>query len=170
MKRSIIIHTLLLTIICIPLSSQVSENHIGIRGGIHSGVYYQNLSGIGTAEIAFFAMLSANKNSVRATIMKIVYETSLSEVNDNLFFTWGYGGHVGFALTDYTYFMGDRYQFSHERYRMLGGIDGWAGLEYRFIQVPMTIGVNVKPYLEIMTPGFFTLQPGDIGISIAYRF
>ena len=102
--------------------------------------------------------------------MRIVYETSLSEVSDNLFFTWGYGGHVGFTVTDYAYFMGERYEFAHERFRLLGGIDGWAGLEYRFIQVPMTVGVNVKPYLELMTPGFFTLQPGDIGISVAYRF
>jgi len=170
MKRSLVLITLLLILTYIPLSSQISENHIGIRGGLTSGIYYQNLVREGTAEISFFAMLSVNPNSVRATFMKIVYETNLSEVSDNLVFTWGYGGHIGFAVTDYAYFMGEKYQFAHEKFRPLAGIDGWAGLEYRFTSAPLAVGVNVKPYLEIMTPGFFTLQPGDIGISFAYRF
>ncbi|TFH33360.1 MAG: hypothetical protein E4G95_09720, partial [Bacteroidia bacterium] len=87
MKRSLVLITLLLILTYIPLSSQISENHIGIRGGLNSGIYYQNLVREGTAEISFFAMLSVNRNSVRSTFMKIVYETNLSEVSDNLVFT-----------------------------------------------------------------------------------
>lgn len=153
-----------------PLSSQVTENHIGFRGGMHSGIYYQNLVSAGTAEISFFAMLSANRNTVRVTVMKIVYETSLSEIADNLYFTWGYGGHAGFSVTDNAYFLGQEYQFEHERFRPLAGIDGWGGLEYRFTDIPMTIGLNAKPFLEIMVPGFLNIQPGDVGLSFAYRF
>lgn len=170
MRRTRTIITGLMMLMCIPLYSQVTENHIGFRGGIHSGIYYQNLSSAGTAEMSFFAMLSANRNSVRISVMKIVYETSLSEIADNLYFTWGYGGHAGFAVTDYTYFLGKRYQFEHERFRPLAGIDGWAGLEYRFIAIPMTLGINAKPFLELMVPGFLNIQPGDVGLSVAYRF
>lgn len=154
----------------IPVSAQISENHIGVRGGIHSGVYYQNLKNAGTAEIAFFTMLSANSNSVRVTAMKIVYETSLSEIADNFYLTWGYGAHLGFSVDDHTYFLGKRYQFPSERFRPLAGIDGWGGLEYRFISIPMTIGLNAKPFLEIMVPGFLNIQPWDIGLSVAYIF
>lgn len=151
-------------------SAQYSESHIGIRGGINGGIYYQNLMSAGTAETAFFAMLSVNKNSVRATIMKLTYETSLSEITENLFFIWGYGGHAGFSVTDHTYFFGRKYMFEYERFRPLAGIDAWTGVEYRFTGIPMAIGLNIKPQLEIMVPGFINFQIGDIGLSFAYTF
>ena len=170
MRRFAIILTGLLLTLSMPLSAQVTENQIGFRGGLNSGVYFQNLLSTGTAEVSFFAMLSANRNTVRVTVMKIVYETSLSEIADNLYFTWGYGGHAGFKVTDHTYFLGQEYQFQHESLRPLVGIDGWGGLEYRFMGVPLTIGLNVKPFLEIMVPGFINIQPVDVGLSFAYRF
>lgn len=160
----------MLTLIGEPLSAQVGENHIGFRGGIHSGVYFQNLVTAGNAERSFYALLSANSNSARITVMRITYETSLSEIADNLFFTWGYGGHIGFTLTDHTYFLGNKFQFEYERFRPVIGMDGWGGLEYRFIGLPMTVGLNVKPFFEIMVPGFISIRPGDVGLSFAYRF
>lgn len=168
LKKPVI--AVLFLLLTIPVLSQVTENHIGFRSGMNSGVYYQSISGAGTAEVSFYALLTADQNSVRLTVMKIVYETSLSEIADNLFLTWGYGGHAGFAVTDYTYFLGRRYQFDRESFRPLAGIDGWGGLEYRFTGIPMAIGLNVKPYMEIMVPGFIRIQPGDVGLSVAYRF
>ncbi|MEZ4999254.1 MAG: hypothetical protein R2727_00700 [Bacteroidales bacterium] len=159
-----------MVLISLPAISQVRENHIGFRSGMHSGIYYQSLTGAGTAEVSFYAMLSADQNSVRLTVMKIVYETSLSEIADNLYLTWGYGGHAGFSVADYTYFLGKKYQFDRESFRPLAGIDGWGGIEYRFTAIPMAIGLNVKPYMEIMVPGFIRIQPGDVGLSVAYRF
>ncbi len=154
----------------VSLSAQVGESHIGFRGGIHSGIYYQNLVTAGNAEKSFYALLSANNGSARITLMRITYETSLSEIADNLFFTWGYGGHIGFSVTDHTYFLGEKFLFEYERFRPLIGMDGWCGLEYRFIDIPMTVGFNIKPFFEIMVPGFLNIKPGDVGISFAYRF
>lgn len=166
--KLLIVGILILTVTSV--SAQISENHIGFRGGIHSGIYYQNLVSAGTAEISFFAMLSANSSSVRVTAMRLVYETSLSEISDNLFFTWGYGAHIGFSVADHTYFLGRRYQFPNESFKPLIGVDGWGGLEYRFIEIPLTVGLNAKPFLELMVPGFINIQPGDIGLSFAYIF
>jgi len=153
-----------------PVKAQFSENHIGGRGGMYGGVYYQNITSAGTAETSFFAMISANRESVRATVLKLTYETNLSEIADNLFFVWGYGGHAGFAVTDYTYFLGRKYQFEYSRFRPLIGVDGWAGLEYRFLTVPLSLGLNIKPYIELMFPGFISIVPGDVGLSFAYTF
>lgn len=150
--------------------AQYSENHIGIRGGMHGGIYYQNLISSGTAETSFFAMISANRESLRATILRLTYETSLGEIADNLFFVWGYGGHAGFSVTDNTYSLGRKYQFEYTRFRPLIGIDGWAGLEFRFRTLPLTIGLNLKPYMELMFPGFINIVPGDVGLSFAYSF
>ncbi len=153
-----------------PANAQFSENHIGARGGMYGGIYYQNIISAGTAETSFFAMISANRESVRATVLKLTYETSLSEIADNLFFVWGYGGHAGFAVTDNTYFLGRKYQFEYSRFRPLIGVDGWAGLEYRFLTVPLSLGLNLKPYFELMFPGFIRIVPGDVGLSFAYTF
>ena len=160
----------LMLLVSLNASAQYSENHIGVRGGINGGIYFQNLIEAGTAERAFFAMISADQNSVRATIMRLTYETSLSEIADNLFFTFGYGGHMGFSVTDYTYFLGRKYQFEYERFRPLVGIDGLAGVEYRFISIPLAIGLNIKPYMELMVPGFISIRPGDVGLSFAWVF
>ncbi len=152
------------------LNAQVSENHIGIRGGIQSGIYFQNLITTGNAERSFFAMLSANTNSVRLTVLRLTYEMTLNELSDNLFLVWGYGAHAGFSVSDHTYFLGRRYQFEYERFRPLVGIDAYGGFEYRFLAIPMTVGVSMKPYAEIMVPGFVSIKPLEIGMSFAYRF
>lgn len=152
------------------IEAQIVENHIGFRGGIHSGIYYQNMITAGTAEKAFHASLAANDNSLRLTILRLTYEMNLTEFTDKLFLVWGYGGHLGFSFSDHTYFLGHRYQFPHERFRPLLGIDAFGGLEYRFTGMPLVVGLNMKPFAEIMVPGFVRIQPGDIGLSVAYRF
>ena len=95
---------------------------------------------------------------------------TLNELSDNLFLVWGYGAHAGFSVSDHTYFLGRRYQFEYERFRPLVGIDAYGGFEYRFLAIPMTVGVSMKPYAEIMVPGFVSIKPLEIGMSFAYRF
>jgi len=169
-KLTILIAIVLLLIAGKPLKAQVTENHIGIRSGVQSGIYFQNLIVTGNAERSFFAMLSANSNSVRLTVLRLTYEMTLSELSDNLFMVWGYGAHAGFSVSDHTYFLGRRYQFAYERFRPLIGIDAYGGLEYRLMTIPMTVGISMKPYVEIMVPGFVRIKPGEIGLSFAYRF
>ncbi len=154
----------------VSMQAQIIENYIGFRGGIHSGIYYQNIISAGNAERAFHASLTANDNSLRLTVLKLTYEMNLSDLTDNLFLVWGYGGHLGFSFTDHTWFLGRKYQFSHERFRPLAGIDCFGGIEYRVIGMPLVIGLNIKPYAEIMVPGFIKIQPADVGLSVAYRF
>jgi len=152
------------------LEAQVTENHIGIRGGVHSGIYFQNVISAGNAERSFYALLSADNTSVRLAVMRLTYEVSLNELSDNLYIIWGYGGHIGFDVNDHTYFLGRKYQFEYERFRPLLGVDALGGLEYRFLGMPMTVGLSIKPYVEIMVPGFVTIKPWDVGLSFAYRF
>jgi hypothetical protein len=152
------------------LHAQVTENHIGVRGGIHSGLYFQNLVTAGNAERSFYAMLSADNSSLRLTVMRLTYEMTMSEISDNLYLVWGYGGHAGFSVNDHTYFLGRKYQFEYERFRPVAGVDVYGGLEYRFMGMPMTIGLSLKPYVEIMVPGFVSIKPGDLGLSFGYRF
>ena len=36
--------------------------------------------------------------------------------------------------------------------------------------MPLVIGLNMKPFAEIMVPGFVRIQPVDIGLTVGYRF
>ena len=124
----------------------------------------------GNAEVAYNAMLSFRKNGVQFTGLKIVYETSLDRISPDLFFGWGYGGHIGFIYSDHLQFLGEDYYFHGERFCPLFGIDGWLGAEYRVHEIPLNISLNIKPFVEITLPSFVRLMPGDVAVSISYVF
>ena len=134
------------------------------------GLYFQVTGDAGNAETGFMALLGFRSNGIQLTGLRIVYETTLDEISPDLYLGWGYGGHAGFIITDNLRFLGDDYYFRGDRFCPLFGIDGWGALEYRFRSVPMVIGLNIKPYIELTIPSFIKIMPGDIGLSIAYSF
>jgi len=170
MKRSLLLIFLTLLIISAKVSGQISTRQAGIRLGYRSGIFYQVSSEAGNAEVAYNAMLSFRKNGVQFTGLKIVYETSIDRISPDLFFGWGYGGHIGFIYSDHLQFLGEDYYFHGERFCPLFGIDGWLGAEYRVHEIPLNISLNIKPFVEITLPSFVRLMPGDVAVSISYVF
>jgi hypothetical protein len=164
--------TVLLTIIVFPtiIQGQIALRQAGFRLGYRSGIFYQVSSEAGNAEIAYNAMLSFRNNGIQFTGLKIVYETSLDGISPNLFFGWGYGGHIGFIYSDHLKFLGEDYYFHGERFCPLIGADGWITTEYRVHEIPLNISLNVKPFFELTMPSFVRIMPGDIAVSISYVF
>jgi hypothetical protein len=152
------------------LSGQITTKQAGLRTGYRSGMFYQITSEAGNAEAGFNALLSFNNNGIQITGLRIIYETSLSEISHDLFFAWGYGGHFGFIYTDHLGFLGERYSFQGERFCPVFGADGWLAAEYRFHDIPLNISLNIKPFVELTIPSFVKIMPGDLGISISYVF
>ena len=152
------------------LSGQVSTRQAGVRIGYRSGIYYQVSSETGNAESGYNAMLTFKNNGLQLTGLKIVYENSFNGISPNLFFGWGYGGHVGYVYSDHLRAMGEDYYFPDERFCPLLGIDGWLAAEYRIHDIPVIVSLNLKPCLEITIPAFVRLIPGDFGVSISYVF
>jgi len=124
----------------------------------------------GNAESGIYGLLSFRKGGMQITGLRLFYEMSLSEISPDLFFTWGYGGHAGFVITDNLTLFGEDYYFKGDRFLPLIGIDGWAGLEYRFSTIPLSLGLNLKPSMELTFPSFVSLKPFDIAFSCAYTF
>lgn len=151
-------------------SGQAVNRQAGIRSGLYGGLFIQFSESIGSAETGMFGMVSFRKNGIQVTGLRIFYETSLSEISPDLYFTWGYGGHAGFVITERLSMFGESYYFQGERFLPLIGIDGWAGLEYRVQTIPLTVGLNLKPFFEITFPSFVSFVPVDLGLSVAYRF
>jgi hypothetical protein len=149
---------------------QFGNRQAGVRTGYRSGIFYQITNEAGNAEIGYNAMLSFNNNGIQITGLRIIYETTLSEISPDLFFAWGYGGHAGFIYTDHLGFLGENYNFQGERFCPVLGVDGWAGAEYRFQDIPLNISLNIKPFVELTIPSFVRIIPVDLGISISYVF
>jgi hypothetical protein len=53
---------------------------------------------------------------------------------------------------------------------MIVGADGLAGLEYIFYEVPISVGVEVKPYLELFGHDDFDAQLFDFAFTVKYLF
>lgn len=85
---------------------------------------------------------------------------------------YGVGGHVAFYGDEFDRRSGPSW-YKHPRDPDDGdfgfGIDGIIGLEYKIPDVPIAIGIDLKPYLEIITDGgaVFSIDPG-IGIKVAF--
>ena len=170
MKKLLLTLFLAIFIISPVLKAQKSERQAGLRTGIRSGIFYQVTGKAGTAEIGYNAMLSFSNSGLQLTGLRIIYESALDNISPDLYVAWGYGGHAGFVYTDHLGFLGERYDFSGDRFCPLIGADGWAAVEYRFRDIPLNLSLNLKPYVELTFPSFVRLMPGDIGISVSYVF
>lgn len=87
---------------------------------------------------------------------------------------FGIGGHVGFyndRYYDYDCDNGGYYDNDgdwrkcKDRYTTIG-IDGILGLEYQFNEIPFSIGVDIKPYFDLVGRGDHF---GDGAFSIRYN-
>ena len=170
MKRSLLLVFLSLLMISARVSGQISTRQAGLRLGYRSGIFYQVSSEAGNAEVAYNAMLSFRNDGIQFTGLKIVYETSLDRISPDLFFGWGYGGHIGFVYSDHLKYLGEDYYFHGERFCPLIGADGWLGAEYRVHEIPLNISLNIKPFIEITLPSFVRIMPGDVAVSVSYVF
>lgn len=152
------------------LSAQFETRQAGVRMGYRGGIFYQVSHDAGNSEIAYNGMIGFNNNGIQLTGLKIIYETSRNEISPNLIFAWGYGGHAGFQYNDHVRFMGENYYFSNERFCPMIGLDGFAGAEYRFVDIPVNISLNVKPFIELTYPSFMKVYPWDFALSVSYVF
>jgi len=170
MKKLFFSITLLIILNPAHLSGQMVTKQAGIRGAYRGGFFYQLTRESGNAEAGFNAMLGFHNNGIQVTGLRIIYETALDNISPDLYFAWGYGGHVGFIYDDHVRYFGERYSFQGNRFCPLAGIDGWLAAEYRFRDVPINISLNLKPFVEMTIPSFVKIMPLDIGFSVSYVF
>lgn len=170
MKKLCYVFLILILFTSVTASGQYGARQAGVRTGYRGGIFYQAKNEAGNAEVAYNLMLGFSDNGIQVTGLRIVYETSLSDISSDLYLGWGYGGHIGFINTDHLGFLGERYDFRGERFCPLLGADGWLAVEYRFNEILINISLNVKPFVELTFPSFVKVMPVDLGISVSYTF
>ncbi|WP_210463426.1 hypothetical protein [Rufibacter roseolus] len=84
---------------------------------------------------------------------------------------WFYGGgaHVG-AFRGRYYFKSSNkhYVENYDRNLATVGIDGIVGLEYQITEIPISLGVDFKPFIETNRAGLFLY--GDGALTVRYTF
>lgn len=170
MKKRILAITLMVAVTVLSAAAQEGSRQAGMRFGYSYGLYYQSTAPAGNSEVGALLMATFRKGGFQATGIKTTYEYALGSLSPDFKLVWGYGGHIGFMVTDNISSMGEDYYFPDTRFLPLIGVDGYAGLEYTIPGIPVTLNVNVKPFVEMITPAFFRFVPYDFGFSVAYIF
>ena len=165
MKKQLVILLLLATSVC---SYAQYDFAIGLRSGGTSGI---TLKSIRSDQVAVEGIIGIWNDGLSLT--------GLYERHPNAFdvngFHWllGLGGHATFYEGS---FRGNNGPAWYKDYPdgieddALGlGIDGMAGLEFKFPAVPLAISMELKPFIEFTTRGdvWFSFDPG-LGIKFAF--
>ncbi|GGK63102.1 hypothetical protein ACD591_00560 [Rufibacter glacialis] len=82
---------------------------------------------------------------------------------------YGAGGHIGVFRGRYYYKPTNKhYEESYHRTLATVGIDGIVGLEYQITEIPISLGVDFKPFIEANRDGLFLY--GDGALTVRYTF
>ena len=150
-----------LIVFCLVSISYAQDYNTGI--GLRAGPYYGLTVKHFTGEKSAFEFLLASR--WRGFEITGLYEIHNQAFNtERLKWYYGFGAHVGFWNGDYTHsYWGD----PGINYTVIG-IDGILGLEYSFTEVPINIGVDWKPALNLVGYSGFWADGG--ALSIRYIF
>jgi hypothetical protein len=151
----------------LPAAAQDYTRAAGLRGGLSSGLTYrQHL----VPELAYEGLLSFRHGGLQFTVLRENIKPAAFEFSEDFFFTYGYGGHVGFNYTDHYVIMFHEYNYYERRFSPLIGVDGYVGLEYRIPVIPIQAGIDLKPFFEFSLFEIFRLVPWDFAFTIKYIF
>ena len=89
--------------------------------------------------------------------------------SDRFYLHYGVGGHFGYERARNRTF--DQRNFiDRNRHQFAMGIDALVGLEYHWLTVPVTIGLDLKPYFDFVGMRSTRLKFWDSAISFKYIF
>lgn len=167
MKKTLIF-TAGLFLIVSGLHAQAFMKEAGIRGGLTSGFTYRQYL---NEALSYEGLLSFRQGGAQFTILRQIHEPESFGISDNLWFTYGYGAHGGFFFSDvYKFMWHNEFYYPQRRFSPVIGIDGYAGIEYRVDEFPVTFGLDYKPFFEFSVYQFFRLRLADMAFTVKYRF
>lgn len=160
-----------LLILCLFVMGNVTAQNYTRDTGLRIGDYFtatvrQHLDD----KQALEGLLFIGRGGMTITIMKEYFDPSLNHLSGNLYILYGFGAHVGFRNMDHFQVLNRTYQLDESRFTPLLGVDGMAGLEYRFPEFPLLISLDARPYFEYSTTQIFSIYLKSVGISFKYRF
>jgi len=156
MKKLILI-TVFAFLLSVYSSGQDYDNGLGIRGGFGGGITFKHFV---TDDVALEGILATQYGGFYVTGLYEIHKQAFNTYRLNWYY--GFGAHVGFG----------EFNDSHPLIKKNGdysliGVDGIIGIEYNFSEIPINIGIDFKPMMEII--GKIGPVMGS-GLSIRYLF
>jgi hypothetical protein len=150
---------------------QLYEKSGGIRLGGTSGLTYKKFV---TEDEAVEIMLSGRNDGLQFTALYLFHEPMEFSFNDRFYVHYGLGGHIGFEKFDdlaktIINEAGDQFIFEEKTFFTMG-VDGSLGIEYRWLEVPMTIGFDIKPFFSFIGMRHVKARFWDSALSFKYVF
>ncbi len=184
MRKIILSAFFLLTVIALPSYSQEKKDAegyktgIGLRGGWLGGLTAKHFIKEGRAIEGIFSS-GWGWRGYQITALYEIHKAAFTK-DDVKGFSWFYGGGIHFGGYRYrepflewhptagntgyytTYYKNRNYSAF--------GIDGIFGLEYKIEEVPFTIGLDIKPFIEFTTYDAYPMRFWDGAFTIRYTF
>jgi hypothetical protein len=169
-KKALLLSGLFLLTL-VSATAQEKQYQAGFRMGVTSGFTGRAIS---NEEWGFEGMLGFRSGGAQLYGLLEARKSLMFPRADNFYFYYGAGAHIGFVGWEeyYAYEYYDPHdpwsKYSH--FGLAFGIDGIAGLEYKFHSVPITAGVDFKPFFEFYGPFYFRVNVWDFAAGIRYTF
>lgn len=162
MKRFLILIILLIS--GSVLLAQDFNQSVGIRAGLSSGFEYRFFTNDANS---YKFLLSTRNRGIQAHALKEFHQYELFSFTDQLVFFYGAGLHAGFESWDEVNYRNNvRWYDTHTAF--LAGIDVLAGLDYVFYEAPISVGIEVKPFIDVFGRDMFDIQLFDFAFTVKY--
>jgi hypothetical protein len=145
--------------------TQDTKNTVGLRFGDTWGITYQAFI---QENKGFEGLLGFRDGGVQFYGLFQHYRPAFNEYTDHFYWYYGVGGHAGFvSWEDYD---DDPYGHYFHHISPVLGVDGNVGLEFWFYRIPLAIGLDYKPFLELFGHHFLKMNFWDCAFTIKYTF
>ena len=146
--------------------AQGYSQSVGIRAGWSSGLEYRFYTDDSNS---YKFLLSGRNRGLQAHALKEFHQYDLFSFSNQLVFVYGFGIHVGFERWNEWYAAPGRSWYDTRSSLIVGG-DGLAGLEYIFDELPISAGIEVKPFFDILGKKPFRINVFDFAFTVKYLF
>ena len=147
--------------------SQFYNKEVGIRGGYSSGITFRvNLE----ENLSYEAQLSYRDNGAIFTMFRQQHIEMGMDRLGNWEFIYGLGIHTGFYYTDYYKIFYRKVYYGTEYFTPVLGMDGYVGIDYKLVNIPMSFGFSFQPFMEISLKQVFGINLWDFGFHARYMF
>ena len=148
------------------ITAQDYNQAVGIRGGLSAGFEYRFHTG---DTDSYKLLLSWRDRGLQLHGLKEFHRYDLFDFSEQLVFFYGAGLHAGYESWDEPHYYNNDRWFT-TRSSIIAGLDGLAGVEYVFYEIPLSVGLEAKPYFDLFGREMFDVQLFDFAFTIKYLF
>jgi hypothetical protein len=170
MKKQLLFY--LLVLMAISTQAQHYKHSAGVRTGYTSAITYKYFI---KDDQAIELMASGRNNGFQVTALYQFNKPMELSFNDRFFAYYGVGASAGYEKytrrTSDTNVNTPTPVFAYDEHSYLTmGINTILGVEYRWLAMPLTIGLDIKPFFQFIGMRYTETHFWDLGVSVKYVF